>query len=67
MVGRRDGVLVFPTLFAGAGEGFGEPVARTGVGDLGVEIEGALLLAGGEFGLVQRGGAAVAEGVEEGC
>ncbi len=67
MVGRRDGILVFPAPPAGAGECFGEPVARAGVCDLGVEIEGALLLARGELGLVERGGAAVAEGVEEGC
>lgn len=60
----RDGVLVFPALLAGAGEGFCEPVAGTGVGGLAVEVVCALLLTGGEFGLVQGRWAAVAKGIE---
>lgn len=65
VVGGGDGVLVFPALFAGSGEGFCEPVAWTGVCDLVVEVEGALFLAGGELGLVHCRGPAVAEGVEK--
>ena len=64
VVRGRDGVLVLPALLARAGEGFREPVPRAGVRDLAVEVVGALLLAGGELGLVQSGGSAVAEGIE---
>ena len=59
-----DGVLVFPALFAGAREGFCEPVTGAGEFDFAIEIEGALLLTCGEFGLVQSCRSAVAKGIE---
>ena len=61
VVGRHDRVLVFP----GLREGVGEPVARAVEGRFAEDVEDALLLAGCQPGLVDGGGAAVAEGVEE--
>ena len=40
--------MVFPCLAAVVGEGFREPVGRADEGRFGVEVVGALLLAGGE-------------------
>ena len=59
-----DGILVLPALFAEAGECFCEPVTGASVCDFVVEIIGALFLTCGEFGLVQSGGAGIAEGIE---
>ena len=47
-----DGILVLPALFAEAGECFCEPVTRTGVFGLVVEIVGALFLTCSKLGLV---------------
>ena len=64
MVRRGDGILVFPTLFAGSGECFCEPVPRTGICDLAVKIVCALFLTCGEFGLVQSRGPPITKGIE---
>jgi hypothetical protein len=61
VVGRHDRVLVLP----GLREGVGEPVARAVESRFAEDIEDALLLAGCQPGLVDGGGAVVAEGVEE--
>ena len=67
MVGRSNGILVFPALSAGSRKGFCEPVTGAGECDFAVKIPCALFLACGELGLVQSRRSAVAEGIEKRC
>jgi hypothetical protein len=64
-----DGVLVAEGLFGVAGVGFCHPVGGTNEGGLGVNVVGALLLAGGYCGLIDGGRAGDAVGckVDGGC
>lgn len=54
--GGGDGVLVLVRGATTVGEAFGHPVRGTHKGRFGVDVVGALLLAGREGGLVQCGG-----------
>lgn len=61
MAGEGDAVLIFVGGAVGGGAvGLGEPVGGADEGGFGVDGVGALLVAGGDFALVDGGGAGVA-------
>lgn len=63
VVGRRDGILVFPALSV-SGECFRQPVGWAGERGFAIDVEQALLLACGELGLVQCRGSTITKRVE---